>query len=396
MKTYKPTEDRIRQAKPQIETTADMDSRILRDACAAMPSGAQAERAGQPILRRIFMKPNVKFAAAAVILIAVLLSLTTLDMTHAYALEQTIEACRSLRFIHLKCEPAGNGVEEIWAQFDDKGQLEKLRMNFPNSDDGPKDVVWQEGKAEVWLKAKNISMVVKEQEMLERLKVSYADLDPKIFVEKLYEAQNSPGAQITIQQSGSADEPIVITSVANGTQHVYTVDARSKLLRRIDKYALQDGKAEWFASIEYLDYNQPDASVFELNLGADVVRFDQTDRAIGLEQGQMTAEEAAMETVRRFWQAIKDQEFDTAGQYIEGLPGPFVKQYVAEKMQIKVMEIISVGPVQPHSNPQTGGVIVPCTLKVEKNGQIEEMTFDRIGVRQVYNQPGRWTIFGGL
>jgi hypothetical protein len=40
--------------------------------------------------------------------------------------------------------------------------------------------------------------------------------------------------------------------------------------------------------------------------------------------------------------------------------------------------------------------VVPCTVKVEKNGQIEEMTFDRFGVRQVYNQPGHWTIFGGI
>ena len=66
---------------------------------------------------------------------------------------------RSLRFIHLKDEPAGTGgtgVEEMWAEFNSHGKLMRLRMNFPNSADGPKDVIWQEGRAEVWFKASKL------------------------------------------------------------------------------------------------------------------------------------------------------------------------------------------------------------------------------------------------
>jgi hypothetical protein len=35
-------------------------------------------------------------------------------------------------------------------------------------------------------------------------------------------------------------------------------------------------------------------------------------------------------------------------------------------------------------------------VEIEKDGEKSEMKLDRLGVRQVYNQPGRWTIFGGF
>ncbi|MHC4989280.1 MAG: hypothetical protein ACYTFX_12430, partial [Planctomycetota bacterium] len=56
------------------------------------------------VLRRILMKNTIKFTAAAVILIAATLSLTLFNQAvpSAYALEQTIQACHSVRFIHMR------------------------------------------------------------------------------------------------------------------------------------------------------------------------------------------------------------------------------------------------------------------------------------------------------
>jgi len=350
-------------------------------------------------VRRLFMKRTIKYAAAAIVLLAALVSLTQLDktVTTAYAIEQTIEANRSLRFIHLKCDPAGEGVEELWAQFNENGQLEHLRMNFPNTVDGPKDVVWQEGKAEVWFKKKNSIVVVREEAMLACLKMSYADFDPKLIVENLYRSQSNEKVQIEIQDSRSKDQPIIITSTTNGFRDVFKVNPETLLLEQIEKYALKEVQYVFLGSIKYLDYNQPaNAEVFVLNPPADVMRVDQTTQAVGLEQGQMTNDEAALETARRFWQAVIDADFNKAGQYLEGVPGDFLKKMFDENLKVKFVEILSIGPVQPHPNPQTGGVVVPCRLKVQKDGQIEEMAFERLGVRQVYNQPGRWTIFGGI
>lgn len=364
-------------------------------------SSVQVSRKSKPniVLRRTFMKNTFKFAAAAIVIAAVL-SLTLLDQTvpAVYGLEQSIEACSRLRFIHLKCEPAGSGVEDMWAQFDDEGQLQHLRMNFPQTEDGPKDVVWQEGKAEVWFKAKNGAAVVREEAMLARLKMSYGAFDPKAIVENLYRLSKSDEKdKVVIEESRYKDKPIIITYTSNGFREIYKVDPETKLLQQIEKYQLKDGAYEFLGLTKYLDYNQPvDPEIFVLKLPADVIRVDQTNQKVGLEQGQLTNDEAAVETARRFWQAVIEENFDKAGQYLEGAPGNFVKQLFVEKLQIKVIEIVSVGPVQPHPNPGTGGVVVPTTLKIERNGQVEEMTFDRLGVRQVYNQPGRWTVFGGL
>lgn len=398
MKSDKQMEQKLEQLAdyigPRDSFVDDVMTRIENSP--VQPGIKQTQNDG---LRRIFMKNPFKLTAAAILLIAAVLSLTLFDKTiaPAYALEQTVQACHSLRFIHLKCAPPGNGVEEIWAQFDDKGQLRHLRMNFPNTEDGPKDVVWQEGKAQVWFKAKNNAVVVREPAMLTRLKMSYADFDPKLIVESLYQSQSSGKGQIEIDDSHTKGRPIVITSTIDGFREVYSVDPETKLLLEIEKYKMENGEYKPLGTIKYLDYNQPaDAGIFTLNLPPDVMTMDQTTQQIGLAQDKMTDDEVAIEVVRRFWQAIIDKDYAEAGQMYEGIPAAKLQKVFAGNPKGKVLEIVSVGPVQPHPNPETGGVLVPCTLKIEENGKFVEQTITTIGVRQVYNQPNRWTIFGGL
>jgi len=72
MEPLKQTEDRLRHIKPDVETPAAMDSRILMDSYAAM--GSQ-QPAAAPFahykLRRILMKNSIKFTAAAIVIIGV-------------------------------------------------------------------------------------------------------------------------------------------------------------------------------------------------------------------------------------------------------------------------------------------------------------------------------------
>jgi hypothetical protein len=126
------------------------------------------------------------------------------------------------------------------------------------------------------------------------------------------------------------------------------------------------------------------------------MKIDQTTQKVGLPQGAMTNDEVAVEVVRQFWQAMIDKDFAKASQMYEGIPVAMLEKAFADSSKGKLLEIVSVGPVQPHWMPKTGGVNVPCTIKIEKDGQVVEQTFDKIGVRQVRNQPGLWTIFGGL
>jgi len=352
------------------------------------------------IWRNIMKSRTPKLAAAAVILIAVAISVTILDksVTPAYAIEQTIEANRGLWFIHLKCEPSTHGhVDEIWAQFDDNRQLTNLRMNFLNTEDGPKDVVWHEGKAEIWFKAKKGIAVVREKDILARLKMSYKSFDPKRIVEELYQAQDSENVQIMIQESSAEGEPITITMTKEGSPDVRTVfkvDPETKLLQQSESYKLEDGEYKFLGRIRYLDYNNPaDSEIFVLKPPADVFRADQTTQEVGLAQGALSGEEIAVEVARQFFEALIAEDYAKAGKLLEGMPGEKMKQMFGS---IKVVRVGSIGPVAPHPNPGTKGLIVPCTVEIERDGTISEWKLDRLGVRQVYNQPGRWTIFGGI
>jgi hypothetical protein len=239
-----------------INSNPDVNEAVLKELLSEMDKSQSTTcPARQPDMWRTIMKsPIIKLTAAAVIIIAIVISVTILDksVTPAYAIEQTIEANRGLWFIHLKCEPSTNGhVDEIWAQFDDNRQLTHLRMNFPDTADGPKDVVWHEGKAEVWFKAKKRIVVVREKDMLARLKMSYESFDPKRIVEELYQAQGSENVQIEIQESSAEGAPITITMTKKGSPNVravFEVDPKTKLLQQEERYKLEDGEYKFLGS----------------------------------------------------------------------------------------------------------------------------------------------------
>ncbi|MHC4525823.1 MAG: LolA family protein [Planctomycetota bacterium] len=146
MKPLKQTEDRLRHTKPDIETPAAMDSRILMDSYAAMGSGHPAAApSGHYKLRRILMKNTLKYTAAAVILIAATLSLTLFDKTvaSAWAIEDTIEALENITSIKiigsastLRLDELGGKLEgdfAMWAKRDLKWPRSKeLRFEMSN------------------------------------------------------------------------------------------------------------------------------------------------------------------------------------------------------------------------------------------------------------------------
>ena len=386
--------------KLQLKASADLDKRVHDDISAALVESENNKSVlAEPNIWRTIMKsPIIKLTAAAVIIIAVAISVTILDksVTPAYAIEQTIEANRGLWFIHLKCEPSTHGsVDEIWAQFDDNRQLTNLRMIYSDTVDGPKDIVWHKGKAEVWFKAKKRIVVVREKDILAQLKMTYESFDPKGIVEELYQAQGSENVQIKIQESSAEGEPIIITMTKKpDVRIVYMVDPETKLLQQEESYKLKDGEYKFLGRIRYLDYNNPeDSEIFVLKPPADVIRTDPTQ--VGLAQGALSGEEIAVEVARQFFEALIAEDYAKAGTLFGGIPGEKMKQMFGI---IKIVRIGSIGPVAPDPNPGTKGkrLIVPCTVEIEKDGKIGEWKLDRLGVRQVDNQPGRWWISGGI
>ena len=147
-------EQRIRELR--FRTGPEADERILTDALAALEqTRTTIPNTTRSSVWRIIMTSRwtkIIPAAAAIIAIAVV-AVTVLNRsaTPAYSLEQTVEANRGLRYIHIKIDPARfDHMGEAWLQLDSKGQPMRLKMDFPATMDGPKVVLWQDNnKAEV-------------------------------------------------------------------------------------------------------------------------------------------------------------------------------------------------------------------------------------------------------
>ena len=409
MKSAENIEQRIKQNKSNAEISPPMDRRILADSIAAMKSARPTtdEVHPHPIRRYIMHSKMSKYAAAAVILIAAFLSLTVWNspISTVYAIEQTIAALHSVRFIHMRQINPQHEEEPmlIWAEFFENGQPKQIRMNLPEwagSGDGAKEIVWENNAATVWFKKKNGFVRVPEKRMADEILKIVQEQDPKTYVQNLLDAQKNGKVEIQIEQPSDKGKPISVTAIHlpdRASKLVLYVDQSTQLPLSGETYTLKDGDYVLANIGEFYDYNQPiDPAMFTFdNIPDDVMLVDQTKNQIGLIQGTMTNDEVAVEVVRQFWKAIIDKDYAKASQMYEGIPAAKLEQGFGKLENYKI-EIVSVGPVRPHPNPKTRGVIVPCTIKMEINGEIAEQTFDRIGVRQVYNQPGRWTIFGGL
>jgi len=363
------------------------------------------EMKSQPFIRRFIMSRFTKFAVAALIIIAVAIGITFSGklVPSAYALPQTIQANHTVRYLHIKDFDAEHSDEpkEFWVEFYEDGQVKNVRMSFPEwseRDDGAKVVVWKESKAQVWFVKKNSLLTVRDERVAAEMLKLVVATDPRLAVERLYEQQIQGKVKVEISEPSRKSEPIVITAtyVTGGLRRVLFVDRATKLVTRMDIYQLKGDEYQYIGWEEYYDYNQPiEAGMFILDdeVPADVMRVDQTTQEVGMPQGKLSDEEIVVEVVRQFFESLIAGDYAKAGKLLEGMPSDKMQQMFG---QIKFLRIISIGPVAPHPIPETKGLVVPCTVEIEKDGQTSQWKLERLGVRQVYNQPGRWTIFGGI
>lgn len=370
------------------------------------------ERPTQPkqhLVWEYIMRSRIaKIAAAAVVITAVVLSIDAWDKLTpaAYALGQTVEANHSIRSLHITDFKAGQDEpKEFWLQFDEQGQIQSVRAYMPEWDspsDGAKITIWQDGKAKVWFKKKNSLLTVREQRLAEQMLGLARQVDPKLAMERLYEQQQQGKVKVEIDEPSDSAQSIAVTAIYEpegsrpGRRVVLLVDQATKLVSAMEVYLLKDGEYQQLGRTEFHDYNQaidPRMFTLEDEIPSDVMRVDQTTQDVGMVQGNLSDEQVAVEVVRQFFTALIAEDYAAAGQLLEGIPADKMREMFGS---LKVVRIISVGPAGPHPNPQTKGLVVPSTVEVRKNGQVSEWKLDRLGVRQVYNQPGRWTIFGGI
>lgn len=392
-------EKRIKRIR--VTTTDVLDRRILADAWVSLENPRftrlDARRSG---LWRIVMRNHwMKLAAGfLLVLTAILGTITFLGPTApaAYALEQTLEANQALRYIHIRIEPAGEGLSEAWAQFDEDGELLRLRMIFPKTIDGAKEVLWQEDKAEVWFKTKGHAVVLHEKEMLQRMPEMLKMFDPRVITEELQRARADEKVRVETQEPSQEGEPItLVASPADSPDRrgVFQINPQTKLVEQHDVQRLTDGQWKSRSRREYLEYNQEvPPGTFVLDIPADVTRIDQTTKEVGLPKGDLTDDEIAVKVAREFFEALIAKDYGRAGALFGGMPASRMEQMFG---RMEFLRILSVGDPTPHPDARTRFLQVPCEVELRMGDQTQVETF-MPDIRAVHNQPDRWGIGGGI
>lgn len=397
-----PADNIKRQIKNlRTKASAELDEKLHRRFQQALDKEKTTSAKQEPIKWSTIMHSRItKLAAAAVIIIAAIAGVTLISQSVpvAYAIEQTIQAHHSVRYLHIKkyiedCNEPG----EFWVECNETGRVKNVRLYFPTSEDGPKVVVC-EGKAQVWFKRKNSFITVRDEKVSAEMLKLVQECDPRLAVERLYEQEKQNNIKLDINKPSDKTQSIMVTVdfTSSDRREILFVDQATKLVTILETYEQTEQGYELISTQEYYDYNIPiDEKIFtfEGELPEDVVKIDQTTQEVGLAQGDMSDEEVATEVARQFFEALIAEDYAKAGQLLEGTPADFMKKTFGP---MKFLRIISVGPVEPHPDSDTRGVVVPVTVEFEKDGQVIEYTLDELGIRQVYNQPGRWTIFGGI
>ena len=231
-----------------------------------------------------------KLAALILITVAIVLSMTFLDksITPAYAIEQTIEASRDLRFLYFEYfVPSDNEpIKECWIEFDPNGQPKKVRTNLQAH---WKIVhVWKEGKTQTWRKEKNTLRTYEDEAFTAKILKLVRECDPRTAVESLNVRQLKGEVKIEIEQADDKTEPIVIRGtflpgkylLENLTlpsfRDVLFIDQATKLVSAIEVYELKNGEYQYNGVWKSYKYDEPfDAKIFDLEdeVPADVKRL---------------------------------------------------------------------------------------------------------------------------
>lgn len=393
----------------KIDTNAKVDELVLDDVIKAFEKAKSKKSATyQPDIWRIIMKSKItKLAAAAVIIIAVIVwsGMPGTLLSTAYALQDTIEAYNPIRYLHIsEFETIGQEQRpsQLWVACDYYGRLDKIRWEAPNPagpELGAVALVSDGSISEVWFKNQNLCFkTIGNGEALIRWEIS--ELDPKLVFERLYEQEKQGGIILDVNEPEDKSKPIVITvtypegSLSEAYKKVFYVDQSTKLVRKIEKFKMRDGKYHHVRTAEFSGYNDEiDPMMFSLDgeLPEDTVYLDRSHEEIGLAQGNMTDEQVAVEVGRKFFEAIRDKDLDKAGLMWSGVPGSIIEKMF---MGANVVKIISVGQSRPDPDPDSTSMIGSCKALLEFDGESYELEADKIFVRRVSTQPDRWTICG--
>jgi hypothetical protein len=375
----------------------------------------QTDRVNHPLeIVRMIMKNRItKFAAAAIIIVAVVLSVNIFNRvpvaSATQVLQDAINAVSDIWSVHMKARmrtlPADNfsliGLEydfvpiEMWKRTDKNGseqwRVEKLGR-----------VLLMDGKSTLMLIRPN-------QGVLEKRPLPLGCFDSwsgrllnvqDLLDSELQSAKNRPDRQVNLshQEINGKDKLIlevdITTDIAKddylrnqfiaNSDHmkVYRFDAKTKLLEGFQVYVHTEKQDVLIFEVTDIEYNKEiDDNIFAMDLPKDMIWHGELQVLPDNEKYQKMSPK---ETAKAFFEACAKEDWDE-----------FLKFWSANAADEKIksylggLEIVSIG--EPFKAGHYPGWFVPYEIKL-KNGSVKKFN---LAIRND-NPAKRWVVDGGI
>lgn len=402
--------------KSNVSASSELDNKIMNAALAAFGKSKKTSAKQQPSIWRIIMKTKItKFAIAAIVIIAIVFSITIFDRSMptasaAQVLQDAINAVSDIWSVHMKTRmrtlPNDNfsviGLKfdfvdiEMWKRTDENG-LMQWRVEKPGR------VLLMDGQNTTMLIRPNYGVLAEKPYPLGcydswsgRL-LNVRDL----LDNELKRAKNDPESEVSLwhKKVEGSDKLMLEVDVKTGVSQdsylrnkfimlsnhlkIYQFDAETKLLEAFQVYLhADDGNDVLIFEITDIKYNQEiDNDVFVLDLPQNMIWHGEPKK---LPDNEKYENMTPIEVVRTFFQACADENW---GEAIKFLPTTAISEDF--KNILGGLEIISLG--EPFQSAPYPGWFIPYEIKL-KTGQIRKHT---MSIRND-NSAKRFMVDGGL
>jgi len=372
-----------------VDTGAEIDKAVLGDVLKAFENTKETTSAKVgPNIWRIIMRSRItKLAtAAAMVIVAVVLSTTFLDksVTSAYAVEQTLKAYDDIRYLHVYYYPCTDdaSAKEAWIQYDENGDVEKLRANLYSKSEKNKrtEMVWSEGITLIWRRYQNTFEIDESGDYTPVMLGFAKSIDPKQAIEYAYKNQEEGKCQIEIEEGSRDNEPIRITArylpgkyctvkSLPAIHDVLVVDPMTKLVIRKEVYKVLEDRIELHGVYKAYDNQSFDPNIFDIEkeISDDAIRVvhykvDDVNE-VGIDEGSLSAEEAGHVVIEEFFNALIEKDYKKAGRLFGGMPPEEVE---LEFGRFNVMRLVSIGDRVKRGDGLPSHY--PCVVEIKENG----------------------------
>jgi hypothetical protein len=361
-----------------------------------------------------------KSVAAATFLIAAggMLWFFGRSATPSYALEQTLNANRAVRTVHVQnISPPAPEPQDMWIEYDDGGEVHRLRVEEGEGKTF-RIMVWANGELRWFSPVEGKFIVLHEPGVEEEMLRAREAWDPHLALESIHRLQQQGKVRIRTQEPKQDSEPITLEVTEleapespplerHAVRYVLSIDPQTKLLTQRDMHELVDGTYQLRERRRYRQYNVPiDPGRFVLEPPQDVELDDRTE-GIGMAQERMTDAEAAAAVLRLYFETLIAQDYQTAGGLYNGKPAAELKQRLEEQLKVRYLRVVSIGKPEPLPGSGPRVYQVPFAVEIEHN-RVKEIWGPPVDagpgpksqraarIRPVEGKGDRWIIQGGV